>query len=206
MGIMPQKPKDIPTLAEAWGIYRRDWLEANGKSFYHEEGLMNGHLKMLRDIPLNAISTHDLDRIIGEMTLKGCAAQTIRLAIGLVSRIMRRMITWRLYSGPLPFDGLVLPKLNNSRSRFLSPDEARSLLAEIKSRSFQRWLMSLISLHSGLRFGEIARLCWSDIDFEGMDIHVREAKSGYGRHAVMTGEVASALSELQSKKNSRVLT
>ena len=96
----------------------------------------------------------------------------------------------------MPFEGITLPKLNNQRARFLTPDEARALLAEIKRRSKKTWLMAMISLHCGLRFGEIARLCWSDVDFSEMSLHIREAKSGYGRHAVLTQDIADALRDL----------
>lgn len=196
MGCVVLPAKSAPTFLEAWNIYRKDWLEANGKRSSYDQSLVDGHLKPLQEKPLNTITVHDLDRIMGSMRQMGSAAQTIRLALGLVKRVFRRMTIWKLYAGPLPFDGLVLPKLNNSRIRFLSPDEARAIMDELKKRNYQAWLMALISLHCGLRFGEIAHLCWGDIDIPAMTIHIREAKSGYGRHAVMTTDVAEALSSL----------
>ncbi len=196
MGQVAMPAGQAPTLLEAWELYRKDWLEAKGKRFAYDQSLINGHLAPIKQKPLNLITPHDLDLIMADMRQKGCAAQTISLAMGLVSRIMRRMAAWRLYAGPMPFEGITLPKLNNQRARFLTPDEARALLAEIKRRSKKTWLMAMISLHCGLRFGEIARLCWSDVDFSEMSLHIREAKSGYGRHAVLTQDIADALRDL----------
>ena len=74
-------------------------LEAKGKRFAYDQSLINGHLAPIKQKPLNLITPHDLDLIMADMRQKGCAAQTIRLAMGLVSRIMRRMAAWRLYAG-----------------------------------------------------------------------------------------------------------
>lgn len=205
MGQIAMPAGQAPTLLEAWELYRKDWLEAKGKRFAYDQSLINGHLAPIRQKPLNLITPHDLDLIMADMRQKGCASQTIRLAVGLVSRIMRRMTAWRLYAGPMPFDGITLPKLNNQRARFLTPHEARTLLAEIKKRSHKTWLMSMISLHCGLRFSEIARLCWSDVDFSDMSLHIREAKSGYGRHAVLTEDIAAALRSLPGGLPSELL-
>lgn len=198
-------PQTMLTLLQAWEIYKKDWMEAKGKKWAYDQSLIDTYLKPIATRQLAQITPHDLDLIMGEMRQKGCAAQTIRLAIGLVSRIMRKLAVWRLYNGSLPFDAITLPKLNNSRARFLTPEEARRLLDEIKRRSLEMWLMALISLHCGLRFGEIARLCWSDVNFSEKTLHIREAKSGYGRFAVATDDVLSALRVLPRKTNSGLI-
>ena len=99
MGQVAMPAGQAPTLLEAWELYRKDWLEAKGKRFAYDQSLINGHLAPIKQKPLNLITPHDLDLIMADMRQQGCAAQTIRLAMGLVSRIMRRMAAWRLYAG-----------------------------------------------------------------------------------------------------------
>lgn len=183
------------TLAEAWERYRRDWLVANGKDAKVCAHLIR-HLETLMPLPLQKITPYHLDTVMATMRRQGLAEQTIHHAVALVRRIMRRMAKWRLYRGPMPFDDLTLPKPNNARERYLEPAEARALLAELRQRSRQTWLMALISLHCGLRFGEIARLRWDDVRPADMTLYIPDSKSGRARHAVMTDEVAAALAAL----------
>jgi integrase len=51
------------------------------------------------------------------------------------------------------------------------------------------WQMALISLHCGLRFGEIAGLRHADIDTKRKIIGIRDSKGGFSRYARMTEEV-----------------
>lgn len=180
------------TLAEAWERYRRDWLLAKGKDTKICTSVSK-HLQQLMPLPLHEITPYRLDLLMAEMRQRGLAAQTIRHVVALVRRIMRRMVKWRLYNGPLPFDDVTLPRPNNERERYLEPGEAQALLAELRQRSVQTWLMALVSLHCGLRFGEIARLRWGDVRQDDMTLYISESKSGRARHAVMTAEVAAAL-------------
>lgn len=195
----------IPTFGDAWVRYKRDWLEANGKKTTSSEGLIRHSLQDLLALPLNQITPYRLDQIMTAMRSAGYQTQTIKHAIGLVRRVMRRMVKWGLYAGPMPFDEIALPKPNNSRERYLTPDEARALLCELKKHSQQTWLVALISLHCGLRFGEIARLRFGDINFDEMSIFIAESKSGRSRYAVMTDEVRDALAMLDAGKKSDLL-
>lgn len=197
MGSSPFKPERSLTFGEGWEKYKNDWLIPRGKHVNKAYGhLISFHLTPILDIPLGQITAYKIDNLMNQMKTKGLALQTIRHAVSLIRAVMKRMAKWGLYDGPMPFDAITLPKLNNARERFLSPDEARNLLEEIKRRSLQTWLMSLISLHCGLRFGEIARLRWGNILYEEMTIYVAESKNGRARHAVMTREVADALAAL----------
>ena len=92
------------TLGQAWEHYLRDWLEANGKTTGPDLSLIRGHLKPLCALPLQQITAHRLDQLMGEMRAAGKSAQTIRHAVGLVRRVMRRMRMWQLYRGPMLFE------------------------------------------------------------------------------------------------------
>lgn len=201
---VPQK-KVVPTFAQAWQSYRKDWLVARGKTTTWEDALIDRHLQALMPLPLSQITPLALDGVMAAMRNQGRSAQTIRHAIGLARRIMRRMVAWKLYEGPLPFDAVSLPRTNNARVRFLTPAEARSLLEELKRRSRQTWLMALVSLHCGLRFGEVAAMRWEHLDFAGMSIYIPETKSGLARVAVLTQEVRDALLEYGETKKGQLV-
>lgn len=192
-----QRKESVLTFTQAWEKYKRDWLIANGKDTKSSQSIINQHLQELLDIRLNEITPYTIDQLMAKMRRHGLSPQTIRHAVALMRRVMRRMVIWKIYSGPLPFAEITLPKLNNARERFLTPSEARDLLAELEKHSRQTWLMALVSLHCGLRFGEIARLRWENIDTEGMSIFIAESKSGRARHAVMTPDVAKAFSAMR---------
>jgi len=49
--------------------------------------------------------------------------------------------------------------------------------------------MALLSLHCGLRAGEIFDLTWGCVDFESETILLLDTKSGKNRRAYMTSEV-----------------
>ena len=201
---LPQKIV-IPTFAEAWEKYKLDWLISNGKAVIQAQSIINQHMQPFLNKPLNQITPLMLNDLVSSMKQKGRADQTIRHAIALVRRIIRKMAVWKLYNGPMPFDGLQLPKINNARMRFLSGQEVRALLEEIKKRSHQTWLMALVSLHCGLRFGEVAAMKWEHIDFDGMSLYIPESKSGLARTAVITPEVHKALLEFEQIRTGQLV-
>lgn len=181
------------TFGAAWERYRQDWLMAKGKDTRADDARMRGLLKPFAALRLSEITAYRIDQFLGGLRQRGYAAATIRHAYSLLSRVMRRMVKWGLYSGPLPLDLIDLPPLNNARERFLTPAEARMLLDALRARSLRTWLMALVSLHCGMRFGEVARLRWEDINMTTMTIYIPQAKNGRARHAVMTPELADAL-------------
>ena len=55
--------------------------------------------------------------------------------------------------------------------------------------------MALLSLHCGLRAGEIFSLTWQDVDMERGLLTLRDTKSGKTRAAIMTEAVKSMLAD-----------
>ena len=80
----------------------------------------------------------------------------------------------------------------NRRERFLTQDEANTLLHEIKTRSEQIYNMTLLSLHTGARAKEIFTLTWGLVDFNNDSISIRDSKGG-SRHVYMTNAIKDNL-------------
>jgi integrase len=73
-----------------------------------------------------------------------------------------------------------MPRADNARIRYLTPDEAERLLDALITRSPSWWRVAMISLHSDMRIGENLSLHGSDIDLPSRVVHVRHAGSGSG--------------------------
>lgn len=189
--VAPPKPL---TLGQAWDTYLTDWLQAQGKTTARDDTYMfERHLRPLAVLPLSAISPLELDRLSGDMMALGLSAQTVKHALALLRRIMLRMVKWRLWRGQLPFDDFDMPRVNNARTRILTPYQAQALLEALAITSPRMYQMSLISLHCGLRFGEVAALTRMDVDFDRMTILIRDPKADVDRYAIMTPTVATLL-------------
>lgn len=192
--VAPSKPL---TLGQAWELYLTEWLQAQGKSSTKDDSYMfERHLRPLAALPLSAISPLELDRLSGDLLAVGLSAQSIKHVLALLRRIMKRMVKWRMWRGQLPFEDFDMPRVNNARTRILTPYQAQALLEALAITSPRMHQMSLISLHCGLRFGEVAALTRQDLDFDRMTILIRDPKAGVDRYAIMTPTVATLLRKL----------
>ena len=96
-------------------------------------------------------------------------------------------------SGENPVKGVKMPTLSNRRERFLTHEEADLLLKELLKVSKSVHDQSLLSLHCGLRAGEIFNLKGQDLDFENGVIHIMDSKKTAKRAAYMTQAVREML-------------
>ena len=60
--------------------------------------------------------------------------------------------------------------------RFLSREEAKTLLQALKIVSSDLYTTALLSLACGLRAGEIHALIWADVDFSNEILLIRDPK------------------------------
>ena len=185
------QPRDI-TMDTAWQVYDRDHVatlaDPKTERFrYHK--LIQPHLGSKT---LKSITAHDLERMKADLLKSGRAPATVKHALVLVRSIYNRLRDWQLYEGEPPTKGIKMPKLDNSRWRWLTQEEAHKLLQEISRRSEQWFIISLISLHCGLRANEIFSLEGRHLDISHRIIHVQNAKHR-ARRAIMTRTVAAVL-------------
>jgi len=88
-----------------------------------------------------------------------------------------------------PTKKIKLDRFDNKRARYFTHEEADQFLNDLRNRNQALWQIALISLHCGLRFGEIANLRRGDIDTRRKIIGIRDSKGGLSRYARMTEEV-----------------
>lgn len=201
-GIVPHEAKQIPTLEQAWLRYRSDWLEATGKTrVYHDTRCYIKHIETweVNNRPLNRITVAELDKFTKIKRAEGYAPQTVHGMLNLIRRIMNKALKWKMWRGPIPFTEFTMPEFDNERTRYFTEDELQRVFAKLKEKNHRAWLIALIALQCGLRFGDIARLENNDINFDNGTLFIRKPKNRRSRYVAMTQSVQDALQDwLQS--------
>jgi integrase len=147
---------------------------------------------VIGDRPLKKIAPLDLRRVRSNMQKAGRSPRTVQYVNATFRQVWNMARREGLVSGDYPGKGDRIPTFDNSRVRFLSQEEAITLLAALKKRSINLHDQALFSLHCGLRFGEVAGLTWGRMDFDNGTIFV-DGKGGRSRHVFMTDEVRTML-------------
>ncbi len=170
------------TFAEFCERHYFPWAETQIKSFKKTEGYFRKWiLPALGSKKLSEISSLDVEKLKTEILQAGRTPRTAQQVIALVRAALNRSRKWGFLVGNNPASGVRVPRFDNRRVRFLTPEEARKLLVECRKRNSPRNLiypMVLLALTTGMRAGEIFRLKVQDLDLKEGVIHVRDAKSG----------------------------
>lgn len=151
------------------------------------------------------VSTFDLERLKKKILDAGRSPRTAEYCLTTLGQIYRHAERLGFFTGEIPTTRVKKPKFDNKRVRFLSLDEAHLLLSKLKGMSIQVHDMALLSLHCGLRAGEIFSLTWGTIDFDHGLITLLDTKSGKTRTLSMTDDVRAALTAMEKGKNGELV-
>ena len=190
--------KKNPTLAEVWKEYEA-WAKSTLKRPDNVINLYRWFLeKPLANRCLSDITPLHVEKIRMRMAKDGLSKQTMRHALGLLRAIINKAVAWSLWAGENPVGKVDLPSAANRRERFLSPEEATALLESLRTRSQEVYGLALLSLHTGMRLGELLALKWEHVDFDRGSISIIEGAQGTtkneeSRVATMTEEVRAYL-------------
>ena len=160
-----------------------------------EKGFFDNWFKtILGELPLKTISAFHMERLKKEMIEKGQSNRSIEYALAVVRQVFHMARHRGIYEGESPTAKVKKPKVDNGRMRFLTRVEADKLLKALKEKSGDVHDMTLLSLHAGLRFSEIASLTWQDVDLKKGVLTIRDAKAG-SRYAFLTEQAVGMLKE-----------
>jgi integrase len=137
-------------------------------------------LPRLGNRTLADVDEDDLLRMISELRAAGYTAWTIRTILTPLSRMLNHGVRRGLIrSNPVAgLDRSERPAVWGREQRILTRDEIRRLLTA--ARPQHRALLAT-AVFTGLRQGELLALTWSNIDFDGGAVKVREALDRQGR-------------------------
>jgi len=145
---------------------------------------------------LYEIAPLHVQRLIKNMQEAGMKPRTVHHCLAILQIVLNCAKTWgKLPPGHAnPVSEIKKPKYDNRRTRALTKEEVHLLLEELKKRSQITYELALMSISTGARFGEIARLTWADIDFARRLIVFRDTKNKKARVAPMIEPVYRLLS------------
>ena len=158
-------------------------------------------------LPFSEIGVLELEKIKTNMLTQGRAPRMIQYIFSTIRRVWNDARTKGIVFEDCPTKKIKLDRFDNKRVRYFSHAEADLFLKELKEKNDSLWQMAMISLHCGLRFGEISGLKWGDIDVGRKIIGIRHSKGGFSRHGRMTEEVRQIFSDMeQGKREDLVFT
>lgn len=168
-------------------------VDKKERTILREEGLFNAWIyPALGHFPMKNIAPFHLEILKRDMTARGQSPRSIEYALSVVRQIFNTAKRLGAFEGENPTTKVKFPKPDNGRMRFLTHGEANALLEALANKSIDVHHITLLSLHCGLRFGEIASLTWQDVDLEKSILTIRDAKAG-SRFAFLTEQTAEML-------------
>lgn len=181
------------TVGELIDRFIVQWLPNYPKSQIKQTALLSwwkdrlGHL-LLADLTPSVIA-EARDALLHEKTVrkKIRSPSTVNRYLAAFSKALSIAVKEWGWIEDTPMRKVTKPGEAPGRERFLSLEEKERLLNACKN-SPNQFLYSLVSLsiHTGMRFGEIIRLQWEDIDFINRAIVLHETKNGDRRVIPLT--------------------
>lgn len=166
-------------LDEAWNSYLST-RELSLTSFNRDRSRYTVHLQQYwHGKRLESIKTADIIAYTQHLLNKGLNAQTVKLCLSQMRRIIRRAKIMGLYDGNIPY--FEMPKVDSIRYRYLEKEEARILLSELRVMSELWHDIAVLSINTGMRAGEIFSLRGENVNFFQKTIILNITKSGRQR-------------------------
>lgn len=185
--------------------YLTSQIASNKKpsSIQHEKTMLDVYIEpFFQDMPLKKIDLEQIERfkvylddVTSIRTQKTLSDSSKRYILSLVSQIFNYALRSKKVDSSVqnPIRLLKKPRSDNKRERFLSVDEANTLLEALNAKSLNTHDMALLSLFCGLRAGEITSLTWADVNFTEKTLSIKDPKNTKNRYAFMTIEIESML-------------
>lgn len=141
-----------------------------------------------------------IDKLIEE---KDISAMTANHNIRIIKTFLNFCVK-RKYIQENPIQHMPKYKVNTVEQRYLSEDEIRTLFAI--ARETRLYLLILTAIYTGMRFGELDRLQWEDVDFKENNIRVVISKSGKFRNIPIHPVLRKELEEHRMKSGKVINT
>ena len=154
-----------------------------------EQHVKNWIKPAIGNLPLKELKKLHIELIKNRLLEAGRTSRTVQYVLATIRQTWNAARFEGFVSGDSPTRSVNLPKVDNRRQRYLTPDECESLLTALKPHSEHVYFISVLSLDTGMRFSEIANLERQDINIFAESLFLRDTKSGRNRTVFMTDRI-----------------
>ncbi len=167
-----------------------EWGKANKKSWKDDENRYNQRLKTpLGRLKIKDVSNAYIDTLKAGW-LKKVSPKTVDHYLSLIHSIFEHAIKSLKIEIQNPIKDVKRPVYDNKKTRFFSHAQAAQLLEYLnKKRTMTTHDQTILGLYAGLRFSEIAKLKWDDINLDTGLIEIRNTKTHLNRQAYITAPI-----------------
>jgi integrase len=164
-----------------------------------EEHFKNWIEPVIGNTPLKDVKPFAIEKIKKNVLGAGKAPRTLQYIFATIRQAWNMARRDGLVLNDSPTKNVKVPKVDNRRVRFFSHAEAEKLLKALQTNDPLTHDLALLSLQTGLRMGEMAKLKWSHVDLDRAIIRVMDAKGGEGRAAFMTAKVKTMFEAMKRR-------
>ena len=180
-----------------------EWSKGNLRSYAQDENRYRLHLKSrFSKKRMNEISSFTLEKL--KLELKDeLSPQSIKHVLRLMGRIYTKAREWGLFAGESPIKTVKMPRVQNERTRYLTPEEVQRLLGKLKKNPWTKKPKELedpvlhdivlVSLLTGARAGEVFSLRGRDVNLMEGIVTFIDTKNGSSRHVPMPDTLRNVL-------------
>jgi integrase len=191
-------PEKLRRATVSFAEIARDALaysKANKLSFAHDEYRMKTLLGWFREYPAEGVSAQDIERRFEQQEWSPATMNRYRALLSLTYRLAIR--NGKVKENPARQVRHQLE--NNTRIRFLSPEEESRLRTAIKAACPERIAELELALNTGLRMSEQYRLRWEDVSQTRRTLTIPRSKNGSARHVPLNKASLAALESLKKQ-------
>lgn len=216
----PQIRNSVPTLKKFIDTQYETWALTQQKSGADNVQRIRGAFAGFMDTRIDQLTAWAFEQWKAQRKTSGTAPATINRDLTMLRAALNNAIEWGLIQTNPLASVKALKGADVKRVRFLSDDEEKRLMAALNQReaaiqrdsrastnnlipitndvTFADYLkpMVLIAMNTGLRFGELTRLRWTDIsltDAPMLTVQAGYAKTGETRHIPLNKTVSTTL-------------
>ena len=189
-----------------------NWAKANKKTWKHNDLLVyNKHLSYLAKSDPRTLKPKDFEELkqkklteVDKKTGRVLAPKTVQHILATARHIFNHAIKNELIknlTNPIGSGRVRMPKVENQKIGFFTKEKAKELLELLQQRENKRlYELTTLLLFTGARFSEVARLTWSDINFNTNLIYFASSKDGNARYIKMSNRVLEVVNSLYKNK------
>lgn len=181
------------------------WAKTNKRTWRNDEYIANLWCERFRgktlcEVSPLAIEKHKRDRA-NSTTKRGTTRSpaSVNMELCVLSRIFTLAVDLE-QAAINPCRKVRKMRVNNRRERYLSDAEETALLAQLVGRRRHLAPIVQLALGTGMRRGELLRLCWSKVDFGRGVIHITQTKTDRDRQLPMSQPVRQVLLSLRKDR------